>query len=109
MPATAIGPRPALVPAGVGALLDELGRDVRDEVWLVGGVGRVLPGRLFDAAVAASADAELDAYDEIDDPEPEAVLRSNASTGSPGRAASSPRSTRRRGSTAPWSPNCCAR
>ena len=40
-------------------------------MWLVGGVGRVLPGRLFDAAVSASADAELDSLREIDDPEPE--------------------------------------
>ena len=70
VPATAIGPHAALVPAGVGALLDELGRAAR-EVWLVGGVGRVLPGRLFDAAVSASADAELDTLREIDDPEPE--------------------------------------
>ena len=44
VPALAIGPVTALVPAGVGALIDELGRNVRD-IWLVGGVGRVLPAR----------------------------------------------------------------
>ena len=45
--------------------------DVRREVWLVGGVGRSCPAALFDAAVSASADAELDTLREIDDPEPE--------------------------------------
>ena len=39
-----IGPVTALVPAGVGALIDDLGRNVRD-TWLVGGVGRVLTAR----------------------------------------------------------------
>ena len=51
--AAAIGPTTALVPAGVGELLTDFGSS-RREVWLVGGVGRVLPSRLFDAAVAAS-------------------------------------------------------
>jgi hypothetical protein len=51
--AAAIGPTTALVPAGVGGLLTDFGSS-RCEVWLVGGVGRVLPSRLFDAAVAAS-------------------------------------------------------
>ena len=68
VPALAIGPVTALVPAGVGALIDDLGRNVRD-TWLVGGVGRVLPARLYDAAVSASS--ESGAYDEIDDPAPE--------------------------------------
>ena len=70
VPASAIGPTAALVPAGVGDLLDELGRAAR-EVWLVSGVGRVLPARLFDAAVAASAAAARDTSTDIDDPEPE--------------------------------------
>jgi hypothetical protein len=74
VPASAIGPGTALVPAGVGGLLGELGRRVR-EAWLVGGVGRALPGRLYDAAVAGASDARAgDAgrrYDEIDDPAPE--------------------------------------
>jgi hypothetical protein len=75
VPASAIGPGTALVPAGVGALLGELGRRVR-ETWLVGGVGRVLPGRLYDAAVAGAndprpGDAGSRRYDEIDDPAPE--------------------------------------
>jgi hypothetical protein len=74
VPAAAIGPNTALVPAGVGALLTDLGRGV-GEVWLVGGVGRVLPARLYDAATSASdshaSDAGTRRYDEIDDPAPE--------------------------------------
>ena len=53
VPAFAIGPDRALVPAGTDGLLRDLGARVRD-VWLVGGVGRVLPARLFDAALAAA-------------------------------------------------------
>jgi hypothetical protein len=68
IPADAIGPATVLVPAGVGALLDELGRAVQ-EVWLVGGVGRVLPARLYDQAVDAINEADV--YDEIDDLAPE--------------------------------------
>lgn len=52
--ADAIGPAGALVPAGTGEVLAGGGR-AADAVWLVGGVGRVLPGRLFDAVVAACA------------------------------------------------------
>jgi hypothetical protein len=57
VPAAAIGPDRALVPAGTDALLRDLGARLRD-VWLVGGVGRVLPARLFDAAVAATEHTE---------------------------------------------------
>jgi hypothetical protein len=69
VPGSAIGPTAALVPAGVGGLLTELGRDVR-EVWLVGGVGRVLPAHLYAAAAKASATG-TGVYDEIEDPAPE--------------------------------------
>lgn len=48
----AIGPTGALVPAGTGEVLAGAGR-AAGAVWLVGGVGRVLPGRLFDALVTA--------------------------------------------------------
>jgi hypothetical protein len=70
IPAAAIGPEAALVPEGVGALLDDAGRRAQ-EVWLLGGVGRVLPNRLFDAAVAATAAMATDAYGEVDDSPPE--------------------------------------
>lgn len=76
VPAAAIGPDRALVPAGTGALLDGPGSVARG-VWLVGGAGRVLPGRLFEAVVAAvrppaEGDAgagpafELIAFDRVD-------------------------------------------
>jgi hypothetical protein len=58
--AEAIGPERALVPAGTRNVLATV---KAREVWLVGGVGRVLPGRLFDAAAAAAErdpDAEFD-------------------------------------------------
>jgi hypothetical protein len=76
VPAAVIGPQTALVPAGVGAVLDEIAARV-DEVWLVGGVGRVLPVRMFDAARAAVDAVESDAYGELDDlpPEPCAITR----------------------------------
>ena len=45
--ASAIGPEQCLVPAGTADALDALGNAVR-EVWVIGGVGRVLPGRLYD-------------------------------------------------------------
>ena len=50
--ATAIGPERALVPEGSGAALQTIGAGAR-ELWLVGGVGRVLPARVFDAIVAS--------------------------------------------------------
>jgi hypothetical protein len=70
VPAAAVGPDTALVPSGTAALLDGPGR-AAPEVWLVGGVGRVLPNRLFDAAVAATTAATEDAFGEIDEPAPE--------------------------------------
>lgn len=61
VPALAIGPAAALVAAGVGAVFDHLARvHPGAESWLVGGVGTVLPGRLFDAAVAANDEASVE-------------------------------------------------
>ena len=51
--AFAIGPAQALVPAGAGAALRGIVAGTH-EAWLVGGVGRVLPARMYDALVAAS-------------------------------------------------------
>jgi hypothetical protein len=48
VPALAIGPGLALVPGGSAEVLSE--GAAASELWLVGGVGRVLPARLFDAA-----------------------------------------------------------
>jgi hypothetical protein len=45
--ASVIGPEQCLVPVGTTDALDTLGSAVR-EVWLIGGVGRVLPARLYD-------------------------------------------------------------
>jgi hypothetical protein len=45
VPAAAIGPDRALVPLGT---VDALATINAGEVWLVGGVGRVLPGRLYE-------------------------------------------------------------
>ena len=57
--AAAIGPDQCLVPAGTTDALDTLGRAVR-EVWLIGGVGRVLPARVYEvvrrSTFAPSAD-----------------------------------------------------
>jgi hypothetical protein len=50
--ATAIGPERALVPEGTGAALQTIGAGAR-ELWLVGGVGRVLPARVYDAIVSS--------------------------------------------------------
>jgi hypothetical protein len=62
--ASAIGPEQCLVPAGTVDALDTLGAAVR-EVWVVGGVGRVLPQRLYDivrdAALASAAFDDDDA------------------------------------------------
>jgi len=51
--AAAIGPDQCLVPAGTGDALDMLGSAVR-EVWVIGGVGRVLPARLYDVVRQAT-------------------------------------------------------
>lgn len=45
--AAAIGPDHCLVPRGTTDALDTLGAAVR-EVWVIGGVGRVLPARLYE-------------------------------------------------------------
>jgi hypothetical protein len=58
--ATAIGPERALVSEGAGAALQAIAAGAR-EVWLVGGVGRVLPGRVYDAVVSSlPADAPFE-------------------------------------------------
>jgi hypothetical protein len=60
--ATAIGPDRALVPTGTGDVVDAIGTGAR-ELWLVGGVGRVLPARVYDMIVSSlPADAS---YEEI--------------------------------------------
>jgi hypothetical protein len=53
VPAAALGSGRALVPDGTAEVLDIVGP--AGEVWLVAGVGRVLPRRLFEAAEAATA------------------------------------------------------
>src|SRR3954469_8816984 len=50
--ATAIGPERALVPAGIADALATIGAGAR-EVWLVGGVGRVLPGRIYEMIISS--------------------------------------------------------
>jgi hypothetical protein len=55
VPARAIGGQHAIVPAGTAEIITTVGdARARAELWLLGGVGRVLPARLFAAAVAAS-------------------------------------------------------
>jgi hypothetical protein len=56
VPAAAIGGGRAIVPAGSSEVLDIVGAN--GEAWLVGGVGRVLPRRLFEAVEAASTPAD---------------------------------------------------
>jgi hypothetical protein len=51
--ATAIGPDHCLVPAGTTDALDTLGAAVR-EVWVIGGVGRVLPARIYEVVRRAA-------------------------------------------------------
>jgi hypothetical protein len=53
LPAIAIGAGRALVPAGTGEVLRIVDRSA--ETWLVGGVGRALPRRLFEAVETAAA------------------------------------------------------
>jgi hypothetical protein len=71
VPALALGAGCAMVPAGTAGALDVL-RLASDEIWLVGGVGRALPRRMFEAARVAATTA-LDTYDDPDDPSPEVV------------------------------------
>jgi hypothetical protein len=66
VPAAVIGPQACLVPAGTGDALDTLGSAVQ-EVWVVGGVGRVLPARLYDV-VRRETRAEADQLDDIGAP-----------------------------------------
>ncbi len=54
--ASAIGPERCLVPAGTVDALDTLGSAVR-EVWVIGGVGRVLPARLYDIVRGAALES----------------------------------------------------
>jgi hypothetical protein len=61
--ATAIGPASALVPAGTNDALQLLGRE-HAPIWLAGGVGRVLPGRLYDVMVGAVREDET--YEQVD-------------------------------------------
>ena len=58
VPAAALGDGWALVPEGTGDVLDVVGPS--GEVWLVGGVGRVLPRRLFEAVEQATEEGEPD-------------------------------------------------
>jgi hypothetical protein len=60
VPATAIGPERALIPLGAPDAIATIG-PAAAEVWLVGGVGRVLPARLYDMLVASlDEDAEYE-------------------------------------------------
>jgi len=54
VPALALGPERALVPAGTVDALDTIGR-AATETWLVGGAGRLLPARLYDMVVTSTA------------------------------------------------------
>jgi hypothetical protein len=68
--ATAVGPESFMAAAGSGALA-AAAREAKRPVWLVAGVGRVLPGPLYDALVRRVGDdgafeiIPLDAVDEI--------------------------------------------
>ena len=64
--ALAIGPERALVPAGSLAAA-AVARHLDVPVWMIGGVGRLMPGSMFDALVNRWTDAvdPLDAQDEV--------------------------------------------
>lgn len=63
VPALAIGNGRALVPAGTTEALGVIGK-AASEVWLLSGVGRVLPRRLYEAVErAATTPAEVVPYD----------------------------------------------
>jgi len=53
VPATAVGAERALVPRGTA---DALATITANEVWLIGGVGRVLPARLYETLLRARED-----------------------------------------------------
>jgi hypothetical protein len=61
--ATAIGPERALVPRGTDEVLQEIGPAPHREIWLVGGVGRVLPGRVYDVVASSLPDDPM--FEEI--------------------------------------------
>ena len=70
--ATAVGPDSFLAPAGSAALA-AAARDSHRPVWLVAGVGRALPGPLYEALLRRVADdalevVPLDAVDEVAGP-----------------------------------------
>jgi hypothetical protein len=71
--ATAVGPDSFLAAAGSGALATAA-REAHRPVWLVAGVGRVLPGALYDALVRRVGDdrafevVPLDAVDDVAGP-----------------------------------------
>jgi hypothetical protein len=50
--ASAIGPERALVPSGTAEAIHSIGAGAR-ELWLVGGVGRVLPARVYEMIVSS--------------------------------------------------------
>ena len=64
--ALAVGPQRALVPAGSLAAA-AVARHLEVPVWVIGGVGRLMPGSMFDALVNRWTDAvdPLDAQDEV--------------------------------------------
>jgi hypothetical protein len=71
--AAAVGPDSFLAPAGSAALA-AAAREAKRPVWLVAGVGRILPGPTYDALVRRVGDDQafevvpLDAVDEIAGP-----------------------------------------
>jgi hypothetical protein len=65
VPAAAIGDGRAIVPGGTSEVLEIVGSN--GEVWLMSGVGRVLPRRMFEAVEAAVATAPVDLSLDDDD------------------------------------------
>jgi hypothetical protein len=61
--ATAIGPERALVPSGTDEVLQQIGTAAHRETWLVGGVGRVLPARVYDMVASSLPDDPM--FEEI--------------------------------------------
>jgi hypothetical protein len=72
--ACAIGPDQCIVPAGTADALDTLGRAV-GEVWVIGGVGRVLPARLYDVVRRATFAPADDLADDTPGVEELAIAR----------------------------------
>lgn len=64
--ASAIGPDEALVPAGARAAA-AVAHTADVPVWLVGGVGRLLPARMWDPFVARAIPATLDTWEADDE------------------------------------------